>query len=149
MATSEVVLLLAEDNADHAELVVRCLEEHPVPHRVVHICDGEAALAYLTRTAPYRDPTTAPTPRLVLLDLRLPKMDGLDVLRAIKSLPELSGIPVVILSSSDATQDVSRAYAAHANSYLVKPTDFDRLRQMVQHLGQYWLNWNETPTRIA
>ena len=149
MATDELVLLLAEDNADHAELVLRCLEDHPVPHHVVHLSDGEAALAYLTRTGRFGDTAAAPTPRLVLLDLRLPKMDGLDVLRALKSFPELSGIPVVILSSSAAPSDVSRAYAAHANSYLVKPTDFDRLRRMVLDLGQYWLNWNETPARIA
>jgi CheY-like chemotaxis protein len=146
MAEAEPVLLLTEDNPDHAELVLRCLEGYPIPHRVIHLTDGAAALAYLTRQFPFADPADAPTPHLVLLDLRLPKIDGLDILRAVKASPALSRIPVVVLSSSAAEADVTRAYAAHANSYLVKPTDFDRLRQMIDDLGRYWLRWNQPPT---
>ena len=145
MDATESVLLLAEDNADHAELVLRCLEAQPIPYRVVHLSDGEAALNYLTRRPPFADPAAAPTPRLVLLDLRLPKVDGLDVLRAIKASPELRHIPVVILTTSAADRDVAGAYAAHANSYLVKPLDADRLERMIQDVGRYWLEWNRSP----
>jgi CheY-like chemotaxis protein len=143
MAETELVLLLTEDDPDHAELVLRCLEGYPVPHRVIHLTDGAAALAYLTRQPPFTDPADAPTPHLVLLDLRLPKVDGLDILQAVKASPDLSRIPVVILSSSAAEADVTRAYAARANSYLVKPTDFDRLHRLVDDLGRYWLGWNK------
>ena len=145
MDVSESVLLLAEDNADHAELVLRCLEAQPIRHRVVHLSDGEAALNYLTRRPPFEEPTAAPTPRLVLLDLRLPKVDGLDVLRAIKGSPDLRAIPVVILTTSAADRDVAGAYAAHANSYLVKPLDADRLGRMLRDVGRYWLGWNRLP----
>jgi CheY-like chemotaxis protein len=145
MDPAETVLLLAEDNPDHAELVLRCLEAQPIRHRVVHLPDGEAALAYLTHRPPFERPDTAPTPHLVLLDLRLPKMDGLEVLRAVKASPELRNIPVVVLTTSAADRDVAGAYAAHANSYLVKPLDADRLEQMLRDVGRYWLDWNRVP----
>ena len=144
MDASELVLLLVEDNPDHAELVLRCLEAQPVRHRVVHLPDGEATLAYLTHRPPF-DAAAAPTPHLMLLDLRLPKVDGLDVLRAVKTAPDLRKIPVVVLTSSAAEPDVAGAYAAHANSYLVKPLDYDRLEQMLQDVGRYWLGWNRSP----
>ena len=145
MDAIELLLLLVEDNPDHAELVLRCLEGSPVPLRVVHVTDGDAALGYLTGRAPFAAPHDHPS--LVLLDLRLPKVDGLDVLRQIKSSPDLCRIPVVVLTSSDAEGDVTRAYAAHANSYLVKPTDTDRLERMLHDVGRYWLGWNYPPER--
>ena len=145
----EYVLLLVEDNADHAELVCRCLEAQPIRHRVVHLADGESTLAYLTRRPPFDAVDEAPTPHLVLLDLRLPKVDGLDVLRAVKALPDLRKIPVVVLTSSAAEPDVSRAYAAHANSYLVKPLDSDHLERMLGDVGRYWLGWNQPPAAVA
>src|SRR5262245_54219334 len=130
MDAAEYVLLLVEDNPDHAELVRRCLEAQPIRHRVVHLVDGEATMAYLTHRPPFEEEASAPTPHLVLLDLRLPKVDGLDVLRAVKTAPDLRKIPVVVLTSSVADSDVTGAYAAHANSYLVKPLDSDRLERM-------------------
>jgi CheY-like chemotaxis protein len=145
MPGGEFTLLLVEDNPDHAELVLRHLEGCPVRHRVVHLADGEATLAYLTRRPPFDDPAAAPAPDLILLDLRLPKVDGLDVLRAVKASPDLRAIPVVVLTSSAAEADVVRAYAAHANSYLVKPGDADRLEQMLGDLDRYWIGWNRPP----
>ena len=148
MDGDEYVLLLVEDNEDHAELVCRCLEAQPIPHRVVHLADGEATLAYLTRRPPFEAEETAPTPHLMLLDLRLPKVDGLDVLRAVKAAPDLRKIPVVVLTSSAAEPDISGAYAAHANSYLVKPLDADHLERMLRDVGRYWLEWNRAPDGV-
>jgi CheY-like chemotaxis protein len=103
---------------------------------VVRVEDGEAALAYLTSGA------VTSRPLLILLDLRLPKMDGIDLLRVVKATPALASIPVVVLTTSDNASDVSSAYRAHANSYLVKPSDFGRLDSMLKDLGDYWLDWN-------
>jgi CheY-like chemotaxis protein len=148
MDATEHVLLLVEDNPDHAELVLRCLEAQPIRHRVLHLTDGEETIAYLTRRPPFEEEASAPTPHLVLLDLRLPKVDGLDVLRAVKTSPDLRKIPVVVLTSSAAESDVARAYAAHVNSYLVKPLDADRLERMLHDVGRYWLGWNRPPDPV-
>ena len=107
--------------------------------------DGEAALDYLFRRGTYADPRTSPRPRVILLDLRLPRLDGLDVLHAIKTAPTLAKIPVVILTTSEAEQDVARAYTQHANSYVVKPLDFTLFTQLMEALGRYWLGWNYHP----
>ena len=140
-----LIILLVEDNPAHAELVVRSFEEHRVANYIYQVADGEAALAYLFRRGEYADPSRSPRPHVVLLDLRLPKIDGLEVLKEIKSSPELDKIPVVILTTSAAEQDVARAYEAHANSYLVKPVDFDNFTALMEELGFYWLGWNHYP----
>ena len=128
------LVLYAEDNPDHAELVMRALARTSSPPRVVHLADGEAALSYLEGGAE--------RPRLVLLDLRLPKLDGLEVLAKIKESTTLSEIPVVILTTSNSMRDVERAYERHANSYVVKPTDFATLSALLKDLAMYWLKWN-------
>jgi CheY-like chemotaxis protein len=138
-------ILLVEDNPDHADLVLRNLEEQRVANRLFHVIDGESALDYLFQRGKYKDPKNNPLPHVVLLDLRLPKIDGLEVLKVIKTTPELSNIPVVILTTSDAEKDVAKAYEYHANSYLVKPVDFEKFTQMMKHLGFYWLAWNRLP----
>jgi CheY-like chemotaxis protein len=138
-------LLLVEDDADHAELVRRCLAEHVPAVGMHHVSDGQAALDYLQRAGPFANPAGSPRPDLILLDLRLPLVDGLTVLSRIKSSPELMDIPVVVLTTSDAERDVARAYEAHANSYLVKPMDFARFDTMVHDLGLYWVGWNRHP----
>ena len=107
-------ILLVEDDSAHAELVVRTLEGAG-ERRIVHLSDGEAALAYLTRQNPYADPSTSPRPDLVLLDLRLPKVDGLEVLREIKSEPQLRQVPVLVLTTSDAELTFDRIYIAPDN----------------------------------
>ena len=140
-----LVILLVEDNPDHAELVVRCLRDHRVANTIHHLPDGQEALDYLFRRGSYSNTGETGYPHMILLDLRLPKIDGLEVLRVIKSDDRLGRIPVVILTSSDAETDVARAYHHHANSYLVKPIDFPRFTQMMNDLGFYWLGWNRHP----
>ncbi|NLE37591.1 MAG: response regulator [Pirellulaceae bacterium] len=138
-----VTLLYAEDNPDHAQLVVRCLRKHCGDDAVIRLVnDGQAALDYLLRRGEYRDPRNSPRPRVVLLDLRLPKRDGLDVLRTVKETPSLSDIPVVVLTSSEAPGDVVEAYESHANSFLVKPVAFEQFSRMMKNLCSYWLCWN-------
>ena len=139
-------ILLVEDNPDHAELVLRGLEDHHVGNDLVHVPDGEEALDYLFRRGRYGDPGLSPRPDLVLLDLRLPKVDGLEVLRQIKEAPgEVGRLPVVILTTSQGETDLARAYDHHANSYLVKPLDFPRFTDLMRDLGYYWLVWNRRP----
>jgi len=141
-----LTILLVEDNLPHAELVKRSLETHEIANRIYHVSDGEAALAYLFRQGVYADPATSPRPHVVLLDLRLPKVSGLDVLREIKTHNDLCTIPVVILTTSTAQRDVVSAYAQHANSYLVKPVDFAAFTRLMHDLGLYWFLWNYYPT---
>ncbi len=140
-----LVILLVEDNPDHAELIMRSLEEHRVANRIFHAPDGEAALDYLFQTGPYHDPASCPRPHLILLDLRLPKIDGLEVLRNIKSSKELRRIPVVALTTSESELDMAGAYNRHVNSYLVKPVDFSKFSKLMDDLGFYWLAWNRKP----
>lgn len=140
-----LTILFVEDNPDHAELVMRSLEDHQVANRIFHVADGEAALDYLFRRGEFADPASSPRPHVILLDLRLPKVDGLQVLEEMKRTEDLERIPVVVLTTSHADQDVGRAYEHHVNSYLVKPLDFERFSKMIDDLGFYWLRWNHTP----
>ncbi len=135
-------VLLVEDDPDHAELVRRGLAEQPASVRTDVVEDGEAALAYLRRGLERAEDGR---PHLILLDLRLPKMDGLELLREVKSTPELRGIPCVVLTTSDAARDMERAYALHANSYLVKPGDHDGFRRLIGDVERYWLGSNRQP----
>lgn len=140
-----VLVMLVEDNADHAELVIRTLAEHRVANRIRHFMDGQSALDYLFRRAPYTDPDANPRPHIILLDLRLPRVDGLEVLQAIKESEETRHIPVVVLTTSEADRDVARAYDHHVNSYLVKPVGYEEFNTLMEDLGFYWLGWNTNP----
>lgn len=143
MNSEAAVILLVEDDDDHAELLKASLASHRVAHRLIRVSDGEAAMAYLDRRGIYSDPSRSPRPALVLLDLRLPKMDGIEVLAAIKASPELGKTPVVMLTTSDADKDVAAAYEHHANSYVVKPVGFTRLVELMDTLCAYWIGWNQ------
>jgi len=145
MTGESLVILHVEDNLDHAQLVTRSLKKHRVANTVHVAEDGETALNYLFRRGHYEDPLASPRPHIVLLDLRLPKVDGLEVLRAIKTTKQLLSIPVVILTSSEAEKDIAQAYEYHANSYLVKPVGFEQFNELMEQLGFYWLGWNEYP----
>ena len=145
MFSAQGIILLVEDNPDHAELVRRGFAQHSIAIRLVHLEDGASALDYLFQRGPYADPVSYPRPRIILLDLRLPKVDGLTVLQTIKTSSNLSRIPVVILTSSQAEIDVARAYDYHANSYLVKPVEFPDFVTLVRTLSCYWLKWNMRP----
>jgi CheY-like chemotaxis protein len=140
-----MLVMLVEDNLDHAELVMRTLSEHQVGNKILHFTEGQSALDYLFRRGEYTDPDSSPRPNLILLDLRLPRVDGLDILKEIKNSDELRSIPVVILTTSEAERDIARAYMNHANSYLVKPVGFDEFNKLMEDLGFYWLGWNTSP----
>ncbi len=142
-------ILLVEDNLDHAELVVQSLETHRLIGDITHVADGQAALDYVFRQGQYSDPTMSPRPDLVLLDLRLPKVDGQQVLKEIKSTSELATVPVVILTSSDLDSEIDEAYYNHANSYLVKPIDINKFTELMIDLGNYWLVWNHGVLKSA
>lgn len=135
-------VLLADDNATDAELTTRALDLGGISRNVVWVQDGEAALDYLLRKGLYAQ-RPAGNPRLMLLDLHMPKIDGLDVLARIKSDPLLRSIPIVIMSSSDEEADMVRSYEKHANSYIVKPVDFKLFTEQVSMLGQYWMRVNK------
>ncbi len=145
MQGKSLVILLVEDNPDHTELILRNFEEHRVANRIYHVSDGEQALNYLHRRDEFADTTKSPRPDLILLDLRLPKIDGLEVLKEIKAHQGLQRIPVVVLTSSEAERDLNSAYLNRANSYLVKPVDFDKFTELMDDLGFYWLAWNRKP----
>ncbi len=137
------VILLVEDEPAHAEIVRRNFETFHVPNRLMHVADGEAALDYLFGRGNYADRAVAPLPSLVLLDLRLPRLGGMDVLAEIKAHERLRTIPVVVMTTSAAERDVEEAYARHVNSYVVKPLDFERFTSLLQAVAAYWLVWNQ------
>ena len=141
-------VLFAEDNSAHATLVLRSLEEHGMRVEITHVRDGEEALDYLLRRSFFADPKKSPRPDLILLDLRMPKIDGLEVLRQIKTNDDLHRLPVVILTTSEAESDVARAYDLRANSYLVKPIDFAKFSDLMHDLGLYWSRWNRSPQLV-
>ncbi len=145
MQGEPIVILLVEDDAGHAEIVRRNFAKSRIANRLMHVEDGQAALDYLFRRNDFTDPDKSPRPGIMLLDLRLPKVDGLEVLKTVKADTDLSTIPVVILTTSAAEKDVAMAYENRANSYLVKPVNFLHFTDMMESLGYYWLAWNQRP----
>ena len=145
MIGKPLTILLVEDNPDHAELVKRNLEDFQVANHINHVEDGEAALDYVYRRGTYSDHKKFPRPDLILLDLRLPRIDGLEVLKQIKRDLTLQAIPVVVLTTSDAEKDLAQAYEYHANSYVTKPVNFENFSRLLRDLGYYWLAWNKRP----
>jgi CheY-like chemotaxis protein len=140
-----VIILFIEDEPAHAEIVRRNLEDFRVANRLIHLSDGQAALDYLFRQNGYADAQAYPLPHIILLDLRLPKVDGLEVLRRIKGDERLKRIPTVVLTTSNAESDMASAYSNGAVSYLVKPVDFDKFTKLLDSFGYYWLAWNSFP----
>ncbi len=142
MTQQPVRFLLVEDDDSHAVLVMRNLERARVVNTVDRVSDGAQAMAYLRGETPFQERLL---PDVVLLDLKLPKVDGLEVLERIKTDERLRTIPVVILTTSDAERDRARAYNNHVNSYVVKPIDFGQFQNMIKDLGFYWAIWNVRP----
>jgi CheY-like chemotaxis protein len=140
-----VTILLVEDDPAHAEIVKRNMAESRIANSLHHVEDGQAALDYLYRVNGYAAVGAAPRPELILLDLRLPKVDGQEVLRRLKADDDLKAIPVVVLTTSKTEIDLLTAYDHGACSYLVKPVDFDKFKQMLEAFGFYWLMWNQFP----
>jgi CheY-like chemotaxis protein len=144
--TSEhVEILLVEDNASDAELCMRALKKHNLANKLVWVKDGAEALDFLFATGAYAGRSLVNGPKVILLDLRLPKVDGLDVLRRLKSEDRTRLIPVVVLTSSKEDRDVVESYKLGVNSYISKPVEFDAFVKTVSELGMYWLLINRPP----
>ncbi|MFQ5671973.1 MAG: response regulator [Nitrospinales bacterium] len=144
MQGEPLTILLIEDDDAQAELVMRNLENNRMANRVLRFSDGEQALDYLFQWDA-EDPTHRPPPHLILLDLRLPKVDGLDVLKEIRSSKLLAKTPVIVLTVSEAAEDIGRAYEQKANNYLVKPFSFEKFSEILNEMGFYWLAWTRPP----
>jgi len=144
MATKSrpVHFLLVEDDDSHVELIELALADNRVANTIHRVADGIEAMRYLNSEGEHAGRIL---PDVVLLDLKLPRMDGLEVLSAIKKDPVLHTLPVVVLTTSSAEADRAKAYEFHANSYVVKPLDFNQFHRMVKELHLYWSAWNEPP----
>jgi CheY-like chemotaxis protein len=138
-------VLLVEDNTTDALMVQRAFKKANLQYPVQVVDDGDKAVAYLSGSDPFHDRDQYPFPVLLLLDLKLPRRSGLEVLEWLKRQPMIKRLPVVVLTSSKENTDINRAYDLGANSYLVKPVDFDPLLEMVKRLGLYWTLTNEKP----
>lgn len=147
MKGNPAVILLVEDDEAHAMLTMRALENAKLANEIHWVADGEEAINYLFQRGEYADNGKNPRPDLILLDLRLPKLDGHEVLKEIKESDDLKHIPVVVLTTSESEGDMIQAYSNYVNSYLVKPIDFSEFSKMVRELGFYWLIWNRHPWR--
>jgi CheY-like chemotaxis protein len=141
-------ILLIEDNQDDVDLTIWALKKNNIKNEVTVINDGEEALDYLFGTGKYTKRDLANMPTVILLDLKLPKIDGLEVLRRIRANEHTRLLPVVILTSSKEEQDIISGYSLGVNSYIRKPVDFNQFAEAVRHLGLYWLLLNEPPPKI-
>ncbi|HEY4611908.1 MAG TPA: response regulator [Bacteroidota bacterium] len=145
MNLNEVEILYVEDNPHDAELTIRALKKHNLANNLVHVMDGEEALDFIFARGKFSERTVENGPKVILLDLKLPKVDGLEVLRAVKSDERTKKFPVVVLTSSKEEQDLVKSYQLGVNSYIVKPVDFDKFTKSVSDLGLYWLLLNQSP----
>jgi two-component system response regulator len=143
--TNEVEILLVEDNPNDVELTLRALKKNNLTNKVHVVKDGAEALEYIFATGAYASRDSNHSPRVILLDLKLPKVDGLEVLRQIKSNERTKMIPVVVLTSSKEERDLVESYKLGANSYITKPVDFESFVKAVKELGLYWLLLNQSP----
>jgi CheY-like chemotaxis protein len=142
---NEVEILIIEDNPNDAEMALRAFKRSHLTNKILVIGDGESALDFIFSKNDYTSRVNADKPRLILLDLKLPKIDGLQVLKAIKSDPEAKIIPVVVLTSSQQESDMIKSYKLGVNSYIIKPVDFNKFVDAVNEVGLYWLLLNKQP----
>jgi two-component system, response regulator len=142
---NEVEILLVEDNPNDAELALRALKKNNLANNVIRVCDGEEALDFIFARGPFKSRIKLNIPRLILLDLKLPKLNGLEVLKIIKADPVTKLIPVVVLTSSNEESDMIESYRLGVNSYIVKPVNFDKFIESVKNIGFYWLLLNKQP----
>ena len=144
MSKISVDILLVEDNINDAELAIRELKKHNMTNNLVHLSDGEEALEFIFATGKHHGIRSIDTPpKLVLLDIQMPKVNGIEVLEKIKSDPRTKKIPVVILTSSKENPDIQKCYDLGANSYIVKPVNFEAFADAIKNLGFYWLLLNQ------
>ena len=140
-----VEIILIEDNPHDAELVLRALKKHGLTNKLQLLQDGAEALDFIFATGAYADRDLNHRPKLILLDLKLPKVDGLEILRRLKGDARTRSVPVVVMTSSQEEKDIVESYSLGVNSYIVKPVDFDKFVQSVSDLGLYWLLLNKVP----
>lgn len=140
-----VEVLLVEDNTRDADLTLRSLEKYNLSNRIKWVKDGELALDYLLGRNEYAGRNVHEQPRVVLLDLKMPKMNGIEVLEEIRNSEATKKLPVVILTSSQEEKDIVRSYELGVNSYIVKPVDFNKFKESIREIGYYWLVLNEKP----
>jgi len=145
MPDRQIEILLVEDNRDDVELTLHALRKENLANHIHVARDGEEALDFLFCNGLHADRSFEHPPRLILLDLKLPKVDGMEVLRRLKADPRTQCIPVVILTSSKEERDLVKGYGLGANSYIQKPVDFDQFRETVKNVGLYWLLINQAP----
>jgi len=148
MTAHIVEILLVEDNPNDVKLALRAFKKNNLANQTYVVRDGAEALDYLFGEGQYAGRNLRNAPRVVLLDLKLPKVDGLEVLRRVKSDPRTQMIPVVMLTSSREERDIVESYQLGVNSYIVKPVDFEQFTMAVQNLGMYWLLLNEQPASL-
>ncbi|MBD8060842.1 response regulator [Oceanitalea stevensii] len=142
--TDMIEVLLVEDDPGDVLMTEEAFADYKVANQLTVVADGESAMAYLRKEGEYAD---APTPDLVLLDLNLPRMDGREVLGELKADPELRRIPVVVLTTSDAEEDILRSYNLHANAYVTKPVDFERFIEVVRKIDDFFVSVVRLPSR--
>ena len=145
----EVEILLVEDNPDDEFLVVRALRKHKVSNKIHVVRDGEEALDFLFCRGLYAARSFDRSLKLVLLDVKLPKVSGLEVLAEVKKNPDTQHIPIVLLTSSALQEEMLRAYVDGANSFLQKPVDFDQFDDLIRHVGYYWMRLNKNPEQLV
>jgi two-component system response regulator len=142
---NQVEVLLVEDNVHDAEMTIRALRKVNLSNNLVHVKDGEEALDFIFARGRFAGRETEQLPKVILLDIKMPKVDGIEVLRQLKAQDTSKTIPVVIMTSSKEEQDVIRSYQLGVNSYVVKPVDFEGFAKAVSELGMYWLLTNQPP----
>jgi len=145
MKNSEIEILLVEDNMNDAELTIRALNKNKIANQIVHLKDGASAIDFLFGKGEFEDRDINLKPKVILLDLKMPKLNGLEVLQKIKSVELTKKIPVVVLTSSKEDPDVEMAYSLGANSYIVKPVEFDGFTKAIVEIGLYWMILNQGP----
>jgi two-component system response regulator len=145
MSVGELDILLVEDNQDDMDLALHALQRGKVVNRIFVVRDGEEALDFLFCRGPFADRSFDHPPKLVLLDLKLPKVDGMEVLKQVKNDSRTKQIPVVIMTSSKEERDLVSGYALGVNSFIQKPVDFDQFRETIKNVGLYWLVTNQPP----
>ncbi len=149
MKISPTQILLVEDNPDHVLLILRAFKNSNPLNHIYVVGDGQEALDFIYRQGKYASDNSIPRPNLILLDVKLPKLDGFEVLSRIKSDPACRSIPVVMLTTSDKEEEIARGYAFGANSYVTKPIDFDEFRRKVKELNFYWVLLSELPSAVS
>ncbi|HEX7846224.1 MAG TPA: response regulator [Chitinophagaceae bacterium] len=147
MEHNEVEILLVEDNPHEAELTIRSLKKQNIANRLLHLDDGEEALNFIFSKGKYAGNTKSFQPKLILLDLKLPKVDGLEILRQLKANEHTRSFPIVVLTSSKEEKDIIESYKLGVNSYIVKPVNFEAFTRAVAELGLYWVVLNQ-PNQI-